>query len=79
MVGQVTRVPDISFLNGIAAKHGMDMRSIEVDVRHHDQNVTGMQGFAILFGLLETIEQLVMQNFHFPLRAVGNQKLQTVV
>ena len=51
----------------IAAKYGLDVRRIHVDVRHHHNHIPGPQrGVGIERG-----QQLVVQDFHLPLGAMG--------
>ena len=62
-VGQVARVVPLQ-----AAEHGVDVRGIGFDVRHHDDHVAGLQ---VRVGA-EAVEQLVLQNLHLPLGAVAD-------
>ena len=62
-VGQVARVARIQ-----AAEHGVDVRRIGFDVRHHDDHVAGLQ---VRVGA-EAVQQLVLQNLHLPLGAVAD-------
>ena len=50
------------------AKHGANVRRIAVDVRDHDDDVPGAQRRVGA----EALEQLVVENFHFTLGAVGD-------
>lgn len=50
------------------AEHGADVRRIAVDIRDHDDDIPRAQrGVGT-----EALEQLVVENFHFSLRAVGD-------
>src|SRR5476649_468312 len=51
-------------------EHGANVRRVTVDVRDHDNDVSGLQ---IRVGA-EAGEQLIVQDFHFPLRTMGNVK-----
>ena len=56
-------------------KYRADMRCVAVDVRHHHDHIARTQ---IRVGT-EAREQLVMQDFHFALSAVGNVKTDRLV
>ena len=51
----------------VATEHRLNMGRVHVDVRHHHDHIPGPQ---CRIGI-ERSQQLVVQNFHFPLGAVG--------
>ena len=69
-VGQMARV--IPFQ---AAEHGVDVGRVGFNVRHHHDHVPGAQ---VRVGG-EARQQGVLQDFHFPLRAVGDAEPQRAV
>ncbi len=69
-VGQIARVVPLQ-----AAEHGVNVRRIGFDVRHHDDHVAGLQ---LRVGA-EAVEQLVLQNLHLPLGAVADAEAQRAV
>src|SRR5690606_12679752 len=52
-----------------------DVRGVGVDVRHHDDYIARVQARVGA----KTLQQLVMEDFHLPLRAVGDMEAQRTV
>ena len=60
---------------GVTAEHRLDVRCVGVDVRHHHHHVSRSQaGIGV-----EGRQQLVVQDFHLPLWAVGFMKSDGVI
>ena len=60
-------VRQIAFTGG-AAKHGLNERTVAVDIRHHDDNVARRQRRVGL----QHRQQAVVQHFNFALRTMAN-------
>ena len=59
----------------VAAEYGLDVGRVHVDIGHHHDDVPGPQrGIDVEGG-----EKLIVQNFHFPLRAVGLVERQGMI
>ena len=69
-IGEIARIVPFQ-----PAEYGVDVRCIGFDVRHHHDHVAGLQARVVA----ETVEQFILEDFHFPLGAVADAEMEGAV
>ena len=69
-IGQIARIVPFQ-----PTEHRIDVRGVGFDVRHHHDHVPGLKARVVA----ETVQQFILENFHFPLGAVADAEMDRAV